>query len=190
VPVQRISDVIDRLLPGEQRLPIVLEDVGDARLLDRPAVVQNRSAVTGHQARNHVDERAFPAAVRPENAGEGSQLQLQVEAVIDDLASKRLAQSLDDKTTPSCRPVRRYLSVSGIRHRPMLQDLFIGRFCEVHCCLNHARRPPAGGPVFGIAERRELRRLSAQGRPQLPPKSLTLRIFSRTSIFSFMTPSK
>ena len=165
--LQRIMDVVDGAQPGKQRVAVVLEHVGQPRLLDGLAVEQDLAGIERHQAGDHVDQRALAATVRPEDRDELALRQIEVELVVDDGVVERLAQAANgDDGTP-----RGHGIPGGRRGR----EVRAADGDQLSCSSRHGTRPLA------LAQ---MRSVDAH-----EPKSVVLRILSRTAIGDCSTPS-
>ena len=131
--LQRIVDVVDGAQPGKQRVAVVLEHVGQPRLLDGLAVEQDLAGIERHQAGDHVDQRALAAAVRPEDRDELALRQIEVELVVDDGVVERLAQAANgDDGTP-----RGHGFPGGRRGR----EVRAADDAQLSCSSRHGTRP-------------------------------------------------
>ena len=93
--LERIIDVVDSAQPGEQRIAVVLEYIGEPRLLDGLAVEQDLTGVHGHQAGDHIDQRALAAAIRSENRSEFALRQIEIKLIVYDRGVEGLLQPAD-----------------------------------------------------------------------------------------------
>jgi len=110
--LERIVDVIDRAKPRKQRFPIILEDIGDARVPDCLPIIEDVTGVHRHQTGDHVDEGALAAAVGAEERDEFSERKVDREIFIDHGPLEPLAQAANRQqrlTLPGLR--------NGLRHR-------------------------------------------------------------------------
>src|SRR5262249_35687843 len=98
-------DVVDGAQPWEQGIAIILKDVGAPRLLDRLTIEQHLPAIERQQPRDHIDQGALAAAVRPEDRDEFPLRQVKVEAVIDHAAIERLGKPANGDESPSLRRI-------------------------------------------------------------------------------------
>ena len=104
--LERILDVVDRAQPREQRLAVVLEHIAELDVAQRLAVEQDFAGIERDQARDHVDQRALAAAVRPEHRDELAARDVEIEAVIDDGVVEALAKPADGDVSAACSSPR------------------------------------------------------------------------------------
>src|SRR3954447_17669054 len=124
-------DVVDGAQPGEQRVAVVLEHVGQPGLLDGLAVEQDLTGIDRYQAGYHVDQRALATTVRPEDRDELALRQIEVELVVADGVVERLAQAANgDDGTPRGR------GIPGGGRRRRVADCY-----QLSCSSRHGTRP-------------------------------------------------
>src|SRR5882672_2366459 len=121
--LQRISDIVERAQPGEQRLAIILEYVAKPDPADRLAVEQDLAGIDREKPRDHVDQRALAAAVGSEHRDQFAARNIEVEIVVDRRIREALGQAADRDVGRGA--LRRIVN-------PALRFSFRGELCSGH----------------------------------------------------------
>jgi hypothetical protein len=91
--LERVGDIVEGAQPGKQRLAIVLENVAKIDVRKPSSVEQDLPGVGGHEAGNHIDQRALAAAVRAEHRDQFAARDVEIEIVVDDGLVEALGQA-------------------------------------------------------------------------------------------------